>query len=161
MIKAVKHLTWLNFINFLGINEARYSKDGKKKRQLIILGIAYLLLGGMLVVYSGLIAYSLVLFGVQEIIPVYLATVISLLGFLFSVFRAGPWLFANKAYEMLIVLPVPPSAIVVSRFLTLYITDMIISVLSTASVVAVCPMPGVTIRFRSDRISIKQAKESS
>ncbi len=142
MMKAIKQLTWLNFVNFLGINEARYSKDIKKKNQLIILGIVYLLLGGMLVFYAGMVAYGLILFGATEIIPVYLATVISLLGFIFSVFRAGPWLFSNKAYEMQIVLPVPPSAIIISRFLTLYITDMIISVLSTLSVVAVCLMTG-------------------
>lgn len=142
MMKAVKQLTWLNFVNFLGINEARYAKDGKKKRQLLILGVAYLLLGSMLVFYAGMMTYGLILFGMREIIPVYLVTVISLLGFLFSVFRAGPWLFSNKAYEMLIVLPVPPAAIIISRFLTLYITDMIISVLSTVSVVAVCLMTG-------------------
>ena len=142
MMKAVKHLLWLNFVNLFGINEARHSKDKKKKNQLVALACVYIFLGCALIVYSGIIAYSLILFGSRDTIPVYLVTVISLIAFAFSVFRAGPWLFSNKSYEMQIVLPVPPAAIVISRFMTLYISDMLISIFSTLSVVVVCLITG-------------------
>lgn len=144
MMRSVKLLTWLSFSNFLGINEARYSKDPKKKNRLWTVLIAYLILGAMLVFYTGLLTYSLILFEMTAIIPAYLAVVISLLAFMFTVFSAGPTLFSTKSYEFLITLPVKPAAIVISRFLTMYVIDMAVSVMATATVLVVCGIMGVT-----------------
>ncbi|MBQ8496301.1 MAG: hypothetical protein IJ489_02465 [Clostridia bacterium] len=144
MMRSVKLLTWLSLSNFLGFNEARYSKDKRKKNQILIVGIAYLVLAVMLVFYAGLITYALILMNMEEIIPAYLAVVISLLSFMFTVFSAGPTLFNVKSYEFLIVLPVRPSAIVISRFLSMYLIDMLISVMATASVLVVCGIMGIS-----------------
>ena len=62
MMRAVKLLTWLSFSNFLGLNEVRYSKDQKKKSRIWTVLVAYLILGVMLVFYTGLITYALFLF---------------------------------------------------------------------------------------------------
>ena len=138
MWKSVRLLTWLSLCNLFGLNEARYGKDPKKRSRLLTLGIAYVILGAMLVVYSGLLTYSFVLFGMEKIIPLYLCVIIALMTFIFTVFRAGSDLFSSKRYEMLAVLPVSPSAIVISRFITVYVTDMMVSLGATLSVMVVC-----------------------
>ena len=138
MWKSVRLLTWLSLCNLFGFNEARYGKDKKKKSRLLTVAVAYVILGAMLVFYVGFLTYGFIMLGFEQMIPLYLCVVISLVTFIFTVFRAGSDLFSLKRYEMLAVLPVPPSAIVISRFLTVYITDLMISLASTLTVMAVC-----------------------
>ena len=138
MWKSVRLLTWLSLCNLFGLNEARYGKDKKKRSRLITVAVAYVILGVMLIVYVGLLTYGFVMLGFEQMIPLYLCVVISLLTFIFTVFRAGSDLFSAKRYEMLSPLPVPSSAIVISRFLTVYITDLIVSLVSTLTVMVVC-----------------------
>lgn len=138
MWKSIRLLTWLSLCNLFGFNEARYGKDQKKRNRLLTVGIAYLILGAMLIFYVGVLTYSFITIGFEEIIPLYLCVVIALITFIFTVFRAGSDLFSSKRYEMLAVLPVPSSAIVISRFLTVYITDLMISLTSSLTVMAVC-----------------------
>lgn len=143
-MRSVKLLTWLSFSNFLGLNEMRHSKDQKKKGRLITVFVAYIILGVMLTFYTGLITYALILFDMTAIIPAYLTIVISLLSFMFTVFSAGPTLFSTRSYEFLIPFPVKPAAIVISRFLSMYMIDMLISVLTTVTVLVVCLIMGMT-----------------
>ena len=138
MWKSIRLLTWLSLCNFLGLNEARFSKDPKKKNRLLAVAVAMLILGATLVLYVGAMTFGFIEMNLTEVIPIYLGVVISLITFVFMVFRAGPSLFSLKQFERLSVLPVKPAAIVISRFLTLYITDLVISVLSTAAVLVVC-----------------------
>ena len=138
MWKSVRLLTWLSLCNLFGFNEARYGKDQKKRSRLLALGVAYLILGGMLVFYVGILTYGFILLEMEKIIPLYLCVIIALMTFMFTVFRAGSDLFSSKRYEMLAVLPVSSTAIVISRFLTVYITDLIVSLGATLSVMAVC-----------------------
>ena len=138
MWKSVRLLTWLSLCNLFGFNEARYGKDQKKRNRLLTLGIAYLILGGMLVFYVGAQTYGFLVLGLEAYIPLYLSFVIAMLTFVFTVFRAGSDLFSLKRYEMLSVLPVSSSAIVISRFLTVYVTELVISLTSTLTVMAVC-----------------------
>ena len=138
MWRSVKLLTWLSLCNLFGFNEARYGKDKKKKSRLLTVGVAYIILGALLVFYVGTLTYGFVMMGFENMIPLYLSVVIALMTFMFTVFRAGSDLFSPKRYEMLAVLPVAPSAIVISRFLTVYITDLIVSLASTLTVMAVC-----------------------
>ena len=138
MWKSIRLLTWLSFCNLFGINEARFSKDPKKRSRLITVAVAMLILGATLVLYAGAMTFGFIALNLTEVIPIYLGVVISLITFVFMVFRAGPSLFSLKQFERLSVLPVKPAAIVISRFLTLYITDLVISVLSTAAVLVVC-----------------------
>ena len=142
MWKSVRLLTWLALCNFFGFNEARFSKDRKKKSRLLTVAFAMLILGGMMVFYAGAQTYAFIYMGLADVIPTYLCVMISLLTFMFSVFRAGPALFSLRQFERLSVLPVKPAAIVISRFITLYVTELLVSVLSTGAVLAVCAFAG-------------------
>ncbi len=138
MWKSIRLLTWLSFCNWFGINEARFSKDPKKKNRLITVAVAMLILFGMLVVYAGALTLAFIEMNLTDLIPTYLGVVIALITFMFTVFRAGPLLFSLKQFEFLSVLPVKPSAIVITRFLTMYISDLAISFCSTGAVLVVC-----------------------
>ena len=138
MWRSIRLLTWFSLCNYLGFNEARYSKDPAKKRRLITVAVAMLILGAMMSLYAGLLALAFIEMNFTEMIPMYLGTVIGLLAFVFTIFRAGPALFSLKQFERLSVLPVQPAAIVISRFISLYLTDLAISVCSTGAVLIVC-----------------------
>jgi len=138
MWKSVRLLTWLSLCNLFGFNEARYGKDKKKRSRLLTVAVAYVILGAMLVFYVGILTYGFIMLGFEQMIPLYLCVIISLMTFMFTVFRAGSDLFSPKRYEMLAALPVPPSAIVISRFLTVYLTDLMVSLASTFTVMIVC-----------------------
>ena len=138
MWKSIRLLTWLSFCNLFGINEARFSRDSKKKSRLVTVAVAMAILLGMLVLYAGSLTVIFIEMDLTDLIPTYLGVVIALITFMFTVFRAGATLFSLKQFEMLSVLPVKPAAIVISRFLTLYITDLSISLFSAGAVLAVC-----------------------
>lgn len=138
MWRSIRLLTWLSFCNLFGINEARFSKDRKKKSRLITVAVAMLILFVMLVVYAGTLTFAFIEMGLVDLIPTYLGVMIALLSFIFIVFRAGPVLFSRKQFEFLTVLPVKPAAIVISRFLTVYVSNLSLSLLSACAVLAVC-----------------------
>ena len=138
MWKSIRLLTWLSFCNLFGINEARFSKDPKKKNRLITVAVAMMILFGMLVIYAGVLTIAFIEMNLTDLIPTYLGVMIALITFMFTVFRAGSALFSRKQFELLSVLPVRPAAIVISRFLTEYAMDLAISVCSTVTVLAVC-----------------------
>ena len=140
MWKSVRLLTWLSLCNLFGFNEARFSKDPKKKNRLLTVAFAMLILGGMMVFYAGALTFAFIDMGLSEMIPMYLCVMISLLTFMFSVFRAGPALFSLRQFERLSVLPVRPAAIVISRFISLYVTELFVSVFSTGAVIVVCAL---------------------
>ena len=138
MWKSIRLLTWLSFCNLFGINEARFSKDPKKKNRLVTVAVAMLILFAMLILYVGLLTIAFIEMNLTALIPTYLGVAIALVTFMFTVFRAGPALFSRKQFELLSVLPVKPAAIVISRFLTEYALDLAISVFSASTVLAVC-----------------------
>ena len=90
MWKSIRLLTWLSFCNWFGINEARFSKDPKKKNRLITVAVAMLILFGMLVVYAGALSLAFIEMNLTDLIPTYLGVVIAVITFMFTVFRAGP-----------------------------------------------------------------------
>ena len=87
------------------------------------------LLIAMLIFYIALLSDSLIKIGLADIVPVYLFTSTSLVILFFSFFKAGSVIFQMRTYETLISLPVSKAAIVVSRFLSMYVTNLLMSCL--------------------------------
>ena len=84
MLKPIKQLSALQLCNLFGINEMRYTKDPKKKRQFWLLAGVWLLLILMLIGYMTMIAMSYMYLGLGEIIPVYLFALTSVFILCFS-----------------------------------------------------------------------------
>lgn len=137
MIKQIFMLSRLQLANLFGINEFRYTKDKTKKARFIGLGTVWIILILMLVGYVTAFCCGLSLMGIAEIIPMYLYAAASLLILVFSFFKAGNTLFAMKGYEMMISLPVSKASIIVSRFVCMYVTNLLAELLIILPGVAV------------------------
>ena len=146
MFREIRLLTILSLRNVWGINQVRFGRDRKKRNRLMLLLAAYGILGLMLGLYMGMGCYGCVMLGMGEVIPALVLTAASALIFFFTVFTAGKVLFDEGTYERLIVLPVRPSSIVISRFLKMYLLNIgicLVVMLPAAGVYGICLHPGV------------------
>lgn len=129
MWRQIKLLSYVQLVNLFGLNEARYSRDTKKRKRLITMACLYAFVILMMAFYIGGLAYGFVVIGAGEIIPLYLSLVGSIVILFFTIYWAGPVIFNLKTYDNTIVLPVKPTAIVISRLLTVYLFNTGLSLL--------------------------------
>lgn len=129
MWKQTKLLTGVELRGAFGLNEARYSKDSKKKRRAVFLLISFIFVALMILFYVTTMTAGLAMIGMAHVVPAFLCTIISLIILFFTIFKSGGILFNLQTYEKVIVLPVEPSAIIISRFLTIYIFDVLMSLM--------------------------------
>lgn len=127
MLLQIKVLVRTELCNIFGLNVLRFSKDKRVKRRAILLAAAYIFLIIMMMAYVGALSYGLCLISLWEVVPAYLITISSLLIFFFGLFKAGGVMFKKVGYDMLSSLPVPQSAIVVSRLFRLYMENLLIA----------------------------------
>ncbi|MCH5278390.1 MAG: hypothetical protein J1E60_01225 [Christensenellaceae bacterium] len=139
MLRQIRLLTVLGLRGLFGLNEARYTNDKKRKRSLTVMVVAYAFIFLMLIMYVAGLSSGLAKIGLSEIIPQYLYAASAIVVLLFSMFSAGNAIFGIKNYETLITLPVKPAAVVTARFLTMYVMDLIMSI--------VVMLPGLAIYF--------------
>lgn len=130
MLNHIKTLVGVTLCNTWGINVAKYSRDKKKIRNVWFMGISFALLAFMGVTYVSMLAYGLNKIGVGDIIPAYILMITSLVILVFSILKAGSIVFQMKTYDMLISLPIKPSTIVASRFISMYIGNVVLSLLT-------------------------------
>jgi len=129
MLKQVLTLSRVQLQNLFGINEMRYTRDKKKKGTFTLLAVAYLLIILMVVGYIGSMSFAFHYLGMGEIVPMYLYTIISLVMLILSFFKAGSVLFSMKSYDIMVSLPVTKSAILTSRFVTMYVTNLLFALI--------------------------------
>lgn len=129
MLRQIRLLAGIQLINLCGINEVRYTKDTGKRNRFLGLTLVWAMLLVMLAGYVAMLSYGFAMMGMAEFIPGYLYTVASLIMLFFSFFKAGSIIFQMKSYEMMVSLPVSGSAIVISRFLTMYVTNFLMGLL--------------------------------
>ena len=127
MMKQIKTLTKLQLQNLYGLNVFRYTKDKKKKNTTIALGFVYALLVVMVAFYIGGAAFAYTYLGMEEIVPAYLIMLASIVILTFAIFKAGSVIFQENAYDILCSLPVSQTAIVVSRFLRMYVEHLLLT----------------------------------
>ena len=129
MMKQIRTLTKLQLQNLYGLNVFRYTKDKKKKKTTIGLGVVWALLIVMIATYIGGAAFAYVYLGMAEIVPAYLIMLASMVILAFAIFKAGSIIFQENAYDILCSLPVSQTAIVVSRFLRMYVENLLLTLL--------------------------------
>ena len=147
MTRQIRLLTRLSMYGMFGLNEFLHTRDERKKRRYYLFGVLWAFLIVMLAGYVCALSYGLIAMGLGKLVPAALSVSVSLLIFFFTIFKAGPVLFDRKAYEKQIAMPVTVRAIIVSRFLSMYITSMLLGFLVLLPGMAVCGVlenPGVT-----------------
>ena len=137
MMRQIRLLTIVSLQGMFGLNEIRHTKDRGKKVRYCLMGFLWLMLIVLLAGYVGVMSMGLVMTGMGRLVPAVLAMSVSLVVLFFTILKAGPVLFDWKAYEKQIVMPVNVRAIIVSRFLTMYITNMLLGLLVL--------LPGMTV----------------
>lgn len=127
MLHQIKCLTAIQLCNICGLNVVCHGKDKSKRMRFIGMGIVYVLLMLVLLGYISAFTIGMVSLGIGEVVPYYLYLIVSLVILFFSLFKAAGIIFQLNTYELQVSLPVSKAAIVVSRFLTMYATDLLIS----------------------------------
>ncbi|MDD6208438.1 MAG: hypothetical protein PUB10_07975 [Clostridiales bacterium] len=129
MGRQIRLLTKLSVCNLFGWNEIRFTKDAKKKARYGLMGGLWVFLIGMLVLYVCSTSYGLCYLKMGSLVPAVLSMCVSVVVFMFTLFKAGPVLFDQRAYERQITLPVTVQAVIVSRFLSMYLTCLLLGLL--------------------------------
>ena len=129
MIRQIKLLTGVSLCNLFGVNEFRYTKDKKKKSRYYLMSILWVFLLVIMVMYIASLCYGLCHMQMGELVPAVLSMLVAVVVFLFTMFKAGPVLFDRAVYERQITLPVTVRAVIVSRFLSMYLSNMLMGFL--------------------------------
>lgn len=129
MLKQILTLSKVQLKSLFGINEVLHTKDKKKKQNFILLSVAYILVIFLGMGYVGGLAFGYHYLGLGDIVPMYLYTLLSLLMLVLSFFKAGSVLFSMKSYDIMVSLPVTKTAILISRFVTMYVTNLLFSLI--------------------------------
>ncbi len=127
MLRQIKNLSKIQLCNLYGFNVLRHTKDKKTKFKSIALGFVWLLLILMITAYIGGYSYMFILIGMSDILPAFLIALSSMIIFFFGIFKAGSVIFQKNSYDILCSLPVSQTAIVVSRFIRMYVEDLLLT----------------------------------
>ena len=147
MIKQIKSLTKLQLKNLYGLNVFLFTKDKKEKARKGSLLIIYIFLILMACGYIGLATFGYISLGLGEMIPAYLIMLSSFMILFFVIFKAGSVIFQKNAYDILCSLPLSQTAIVVSRFIRMYVEHLLLAFVVMASgvfVYGVMERPGIS-----------------
>lgn len=124
MWKSSLRLLSLYLCNFWDSNRVRYSKDKKDKMRYRAMLILYGILAIILESYIIGSMWGYYYLGVGWILPMYGVILSSILILVLNYFKAGNFLFQLNSLDTLVALPVPRSAIVLSRVLYIYILSL-------------------------------------
>ncbi len=133
MAGQIRRLTWISLCGMFRLNELRFTRDRKKKISSVLMGLLWILLAGMIAFYVAVTSYGLVIMEMGHLVPAVLALCVSLIVFTFTMIKAGPVLFDKNGYERQIALPVTVRAILISRFLSMYLTNMLLALFVMAA----------------------------
>lgn len=136
-MNEIRTLLLLELRSFYGINKFLHTKDQKLKKKYKRLGIVWVIIIGMLFAYIGGLVIGLYSLGLAEIVPTYLALLSSALIVFFGMFSAGNRIFTQRGYDILVSMPIKPNSVVISRFLGLYIADLVLT--------SVVSLPGIAV----------------
>lgn len=129
MIKQIKLLTKINLLNSLNINRIVHGGKSKQRTQAIVLLVAFVFLYLYVLGIISLISIALIFGGQPSSVPLLVSSLIVLICLFFAVVRSGDMIYSKDNYDKVISLPLKPSAIVASRFFSVYIIDALISLL--------------------------------
>ena len=110
-----------------------------------LMAAAFVVLGIVFAAYSFILAYGLGSIGLAHVVPSYGVAVIGIVTLFFTALKANGVLFAYRDYDMLMALPIKTDAVIASRFLTMYLMNLLFTVLIMLPMgvgYAVCVSPG-------------------
>lgn len=115
-------------LDFVPVNELR-EPGNKKKNSTVILGFGIVTLILFLCAYNIITAKTLAQAGEHDLIPAYMVSISSFVILFLTMFRSNGILFGSRDMQMLTALPVKSSEIISSKFLFMYLLNLLIAVI--------------------------------
>lgn len=128
-MEQMKTLTKIELCNLYGWNVFRHTKDSTEKKKKVALSCMMGIIAVFVMFYVGAMSYALITLGAADVVPAYLIAMASIFILVFSIFKASGILFRNKGYDMISSLPVSDWAVVMSRFIRLYVENLVVAML--------------------------------
>lgn len=126
MISTSIRLLRIQLLKDFGINEVMHCQGCGEKTKAGFHAVRFHILRGAACLLCRGAAWVLCVSGAQDSVPGFVVAVSSMAIFIFTLFKAGPVLFAAGDYEMLTALPLKPSAIIMSRLLHMYLSSLLL-----------------------------------
>ena len=105
-------------------NIYRHTRDKKKKKRIIGNIIGSAVLYALLIAYCVAVSIGYGMVGLIDSTPVMCGLVISLLSFVFTLFKTNGYLFQFREYDMLMSLPFESKTVAACKFLYMYIKSL-------------------------------------
>ncbi len=137
MMQQIKIMSKLELANIFSLNVIRHTKDKKAKKTSIALAVTLAVVIIIVMFYCGAMSYGYIKLGAGEIVPGYFVLISSVFILLFCSFKAGKLLFREGCYDILASMPISKSALVISRYIRLYVEGL--------AVALVVMVPGVSV----------------
>lgn len=112
---------------FLDINRVLHTKDKKEKRRLVYMVLLMLFVFIIVVGYSAGIAVACVYLGMVDVLPPLILMVCAACTLVITFLKSNGVLFGFRDYDMVMSLPVKSSIVIISRILTVYAMNVLIS----------------------------------
>ncbi len=125
----IRILSMLELRSRYGFNKFLHTKDPKHRNRSLLLGGVWALLVLMVVGYTGGMVWALCRMGLSDVVEPYLVVAASMLVFLFGILQAGQRIFGPRGYDILTAMPLRPGSVVLSRFLVMYLEDLLLTLL--------------------------------
>jgi len=106
------------------LNAYRHCDDKKKKKKIVGGIIGAIVLYAMIMVYCVFICIGYGESGIISSAPLMCALIISLIGFMFTLFKTNGYLFNFKEYDMLMSLPFEAKTVAGCKFLYMYLKSL-------------------------------------
>lgn len=136
-IRNIAPLVKAQLLGAFGIGRLLNEQNPKSRRKLILAAIGLAVLALLIISYAWIIGSTFVSLGAASAVPA-LAIAISSLGCMFSTFaKAHGLLFGFKDFDLVVTMPVPLRAVVISRILPLYGMGLVLSLLIGTPLMAV------------------------
>ncbi len=115
-------------------NILKYSKDKKKKNYVVYELIGYSLIGVIIAAFA--FGFSWIIGGSEfsAYIPMFAATLLVLISLVFTLLKAGGYLFNFKEYDMLVAMPFTIRDIVTCKFIYMYVKTIGLDILTSFAV---------------------------
>ncbi len=124
----IGHLLKVLLYNTFAINDL-LKKGSKNQKQVLVMGLGILLVIGYISAYNVLTALNLVMMGQEALIPAYMVAIVSLIILVFTFLGSNGILFGTKDFEMLTALPIKSKDVLTSKFLFMYLLNVVMGIL--------------------------------
>jgi len=117
----------IQFLGQFGLNELRYGKDKKRRNASAAMLAVMIFIAVIVVGMSFMIGIGYGAMGMMEVLPGIALAAVSMITFFFSILKANAYLFAFQEYDMLMSLPLSVKTVISSKFLYMYLNNLLFS----------------------------------